>query len=303
MPDAQTEALNPSTYNLDCLSSLEMVKAINAEDARVAAAVQQALPRVAESIDAIAARMALGGRLVYIGAGTSGRLGVLDASECPPTFSVPPGLVIGIIAGGDDALRNSIEAAEDDHVQAGKDLKALGIRSLDSVVGITASGSTPYVLGGLDYASHQGALTIGVACNRPAAISQYAKISILVPVGPEVISGSTRLKAGSAQKMVLNMLSTGVMVRMGKTYGNLMIDLKPSNAKLRLRAVRLLREVCPLDAAQAQELLETCQWEVKTAAAAFHLQCDPQEARSALDEVGGRLRTILDDCPPAEVAG
>jgi N-acetylmuramic acid 6-phosphate etherase len=300
MDNLQTESLNPNSRNLDCLGTLEMVQVINAEDAKVASAVQESLPQVAAAIDSIAERMGRGGRLVYIGSGTSGRLGVLDASECPPTFSVSTDKVVGVIAGGDSALRYSVEAAEDSPKQGEYDLHVLGIGPLDSVVGITASGSTPYVLGGLHFARQRGALTVGITCNEPAPISQVSQISILVPVGPEVISGSTRMKAGTAQKMVLNMLSTGVMVRQGKTYGNLMIDLKPSNAKLQSRALRLVQQLCPLDKDQTQRLLESCDWEVKTAIAAFHLQSTPQYARSSLEKVSGRLRSILEDCPPME---
>jgi N-acetylmuramic acid 6-phosphate etherase len=302
MDDLQTESLNPSSRNLDCLSTLEMVQVINAEDALVAPAVQKALPQVAAAIDAIAERMGRGGRLVYIGSGTSGRLGVLDASECPPTFSVPPNVVIGVIAGGDNALRYSVEAVEDSHELGEHDLQMLHIGPLDSVVGITASGSTPYVLGGLRFANQQGALTVGVACNDPAPISQASQIVILVPVGPEVIAGSTRMKAGTAQKMVLNMLSTGVMVRLGKTYGNLMIDLKPSNAKLQSRALRMVQQLCPIDADQARQILESCDWEVKTTVAAFHMQSTAQQARAALEKVSGNLRAVLDGCSPTETA-
>jgi N-acetylmuramic acid 6-phosphate etherase len=297
----QTESLNPNSQNLDCQSTLQMVQIINAEDARIAPAVQKVLPQVAAAIDAIAERMARGGRLVYIGSGTSGRLGVLDASECPPTFSVSPDKVVGIIAGGDTALRHSVEAAEDSPERGAQDLQMLNISPMDSVVGITASGSTPYVQGGLHFAQQQGALTVGIACNDPAPISKVSQVSILVPVGAEVISGSTRMKAGTAQKMVLNMLSTGVMIRLGKTYGNLMIDLKASNTKLRSRAIRLVQQLCPLDLDQAQRLLEDCDWEVKTAIAAFHQKSTPQQARAALEKVSGRLRTILEnELPPEE---
>jgi N-acetylmuramic acid 6-phosphate etherase len=297
----QTESLNPNSQNLDCLSTLQMVQIINAEDARIAPAVQKVLPQVAAAIDAIAERMARGGRLVYIGSGTSGRLGVLDASECPPTFSVSPDKVVGIIAGGDTALRHSVEAAEDSPERGAQDLQMLNISPMDSVVGITASGSTPYVQGGLHFAQQQGALTVGIACNDPAPISKVSQVSILVLVGAEVISGSTRMKAGTAQKMVLNMLSTGVMIRLGKTYGNLMIDLKASNTKLRSRAIRLVQQLCPLDLDQAQRLLEDCDWEVKTAIAAFHQKSTPQQARAALEKVSGRLRTILEnELPPEE---
>ncbi len=276
------------------MNTLQMVQTINNEDARVSEAVKECLPEIAAAIDAIAERMQHGGRLVYLGAGTSGRLGVLDASECPPTFSVPPGLVIGLIAGGERALRNAVEAVEDRPEEAEKDLKDLPLTPSDSLVGISASGSAPYVLGGLRYARALGALTVGVACNRPAVLSDAAEITILADTGPEIISGSTRLKAGSAQKMILNMLSTGVMVRLGKTYGNLMVDLQVTNDKLRKRAVRLVEQTCALEENQAQALLESCSWQVKTAIAAFYLKCTPQEARTALQAANGILRQVIE---------
>jgi N-acetylmuramic acid 6-phosphate etherase len=287
-----TEALNPATLQLDQLSTLDFLRVVNSEDARVATAVQAALPEIAAALDGITERMQRGGRLIYFGAGTSGRLGVLDASECPPTFSVPPGLVVGLIAGGDVALRTSVEAAEDSPEQGRADLEALRLQESDCVVGIAASGRTPYVLGGLDYARSIGALTIGLACNKPAALSEHAEISILVAVGPEVLSGSTRLKSGTAQKMVLNMLSTGAMVKLGKTYGNLMVDVRPTNAKLRIRAQRLLQQATGLAEASALELLERCEWEVKTAIAAHLLTCDAPTARQKLAEAGGYLRKL-----------
>jgi N-acetylmuramic acid 6-phosphate etherase len=288
-----TESPNPRTRQLDQLSTLELVQLMNEEDALVAGAVRQALPQIAAAIDAIAARLGRGGRLVYLGAGTSGRLGVLDASECPPTFSVSPDLVIGLIAGGDSALRRSVEAAEDDPHAGAADLQAHHLTEADCVVGLTASGRTPYVLGALDYARSLGALTIGVACNRPAAITEHAQISILAAVGPEVLSGSTRLKSGTAQKMILNLLSTGVMVRLGKTYGNLMVDLRPTNAKLRLRARRLLVQAAGVDDATALTLLERCNWEVKTAIVVHRFSCPPEEARQKLDAAGGFVRAVI----------
>lgn len=256
--------------------------------------MQQALPEIATAIEAIAARLKRGGRLIYTGAGTSGRLGVLDASECPPTFSVPPGLVVGLIAGGDQALRQSVEAVEDKPEQGKADLQAIDLHADDCVVGLTASGRTPYVLGGLDYARSIRALAVGVACNRPAAISEHAEISILASVGPEALSGSTRLKSGTAQKMILNMLSTGVMVRLGKTYGNLMVDLRPTNTKLRQRALSLLCQVTKIDEGTAASLLESCDWEVKTAIVAYSLGCMPGDARQLLAEAGGFVRAVLE---------
>lgn len=289
-----TERINPETADLDRMPTLELVAAFNRQDARVAAAVAEALPQIAEVIDRAAERMRRGGRLIYFGAGTSGRLGVLDASECPPTFSAPPGLVVGIIAGGDKALRESIEAAEDRPEDGEADLRGLGLKPEDTVVGLTASGRTPYVLGGLRYARQVGALAVGVACNRPAALSAEADVAILAEVGPEVLSGSTRLKSGTAQKMILNMLSTGIMVRLGKTYGNLMIDVRPSNAKLKVRAARLLRQASGLCEEEAQALLEQSGWEVKTALVMAQLGCDAAEARQKLEQAGGFVREVLE---------
>ncbi len=289
-----TESINPAALDLDTLPTADLVHLMNAEDQRVAEAVAQALPEIAAAVDAIAARMRQGGRLIYIGAGTSGRLGVLDASECPPTFGVAPGLVVGLIAGGDAALRRSIEAAEDRPEQGQADLQSINLAPEDCVVGLAASGRTPYVLGGLDYARSAGALAVGVACNRPSAISAHAGISILAAVGPEILSGSTRLKSGSAQKMILNMLSTGVMVRLGKTYGNLMVDLRPTNEKLRRRAKRLFCLASGCDEKDAEKWLENCKWEVKTAIVAYRLHCPPDVARRRLDLAGGFVRKVLE---------
>ena len=290
-----TESVNLATLDLDKLPTSELVRVINDEDARVAGAVQQALPEIASAIDAIAARMRRGGRLIYTGAGTSGRLGVLDASECPPTFGVSPTLVVGLIAGGDSALRQSVEAAEDRSEQGQTDLQEINLRTEDCVVGLTASGRTPYVLGGLDYARSIGALAVGVACNRPSVISQHSDITILAAVGPEILSGSTRLKSGTAQKMILNMLSTAVMVRLGKTYGNLMIDLRPSNNKLQERALRLFCQVSGCNEKGAKVVLESCNWEVKTAIVAYRLECTPEEARRKIALAGGFVRKVLED--------
>jgi len=231
-----TEQPNPNSYNIDQLSTLDILGTINNEDQRVARAVREVLPAISEAVDAIYARILRGGRLIYTGAGTSGRLGVLDAAECVPTFGTPPELVVGVIAGGQAAMFRSIEGAED-RVDAGADdLKALHLTEWDTVVGIAASGTTPYVLGALTYATHVGALTVGLTCNKPAPILDAAQIKIGVMVGPEVITGSTRMKAGSAQKLILNMISTAVMVRLGKVYGTLMVDVQITNDKLVRRA-------------------------------------------------------------------
>lgn len=289
-----TERPNPATANLDQMTTLQLVAAMNQQDALVAGAVAQALAQIAETIDRAAERMRRGGRLIYFGAGTSGRLGVLDASECPPTFSAPPGLVVGLMAGGDKALRSSVEEVEDQEAAGEADLKSIRLTELDTAVGLTASGRTPYVLGGLRYARSIGALAVGIACNRPAALSDAADIAILAPVGPEVLSGSTRLKSGTAQKMILNMLSTGVMVRLGKTYGNLMIDLRPTNGKLRVRAARLLRQASGITEEQSQALLEASAWEVKTALVMAKLGCSASEARAKLAEAGGFVRKVIE---------
>ena len=289
-----TESINPASQDLDRLSTLELVRVMNSEEAKIAAAVAETLPQIAAAIDEIAVRIPRGGRLIYTGAGTSGRLGVLDASECPPTFSVSPELVVGIIAGGERALRSAGEAAEDDPQAGAADLMAIDLKADDSVVGLSASGRTPYVIGGLRYARSVGALTVGVACNRPAAMSEVCDIAILVGVGAEVLSGSTRLKSGTAQKMVLNMLSTGVMVRLGKTYGNLMIDVRPSNAKLKVRAARLLSLATGLSEDAAGRLLLETDWEVKTAVVVARLGCGALEARRRLAAAGGRVREVLE---------
>ncbi|MFN2129273.1 MAG: N-acetylmuramic acid 6-phosphate etherase, partial [Anaerolineae bacterium] len=234
-----TEAPNPRTSDIDTLSSLEIVTLINDEDARVAGAVRAQLPEIAHAVDAIVGRLQRGGRLFYFGAGTSGRLGVLDASEMPPTFSVPRDLVQGWIAGGDSALRRSAEAAEDDAAAGAQAVRKANVTEADVVVGIAASGTTPWVLGAVTEARERGAATIGLTCNPDAPLAHAAEMAIVPVVGPEVIAGSSRMKAGTAQKMVLNMLSTATMIRLGKVYGNLMVDVRPTNDKLRRRAARI----------------------------------------------------------------
>lgn len=283
----QTEGRNPRTTDIDTLSTLEACRRMNDEDHIVAEAVQSALPAIAEGVDAIAAAFRAGGRLVYVGAGTSGRLGVLDASECPPTFSVPHEMVVGVIAGGRVALTDAVEGAEDSPEQGAADVDGLGIGENDVVAGITASGRTPYVLGALDRGRARGARTIGVANCDPAAIVQHCEIAILAVTGPEVLTGSTRLKAGSAQKMVLNMLSTLAMVRIGKTYGNLMIDVMPTNAKLRDRARRILVTATGHSPEESAHALRESGYEVKTAAVMLLAGVDAAEARRRLEEADG----------------
>lgn len=289
-----TELRNPYTMEIDCLSTLEMVERINREDQRVALAVRAELPAIARAIDAIAERMRQGGRLIYVGAGTSGRLGILDASECPPTFSTSPEQVIGLIAGGAQAVTSAVENAEDDAEAGAADLAGVEVGPLDCVVGIAASGATPYVIGALQEAQRRGALRISLACNRPALIEQFAEINIAAVVGPEVITGSTRMKAGTAQKMVLNMLSTGVMVRLGKTFGNLMVDVQQTNAKLRRRACRIVAQACSVQEEEAERALQTCDGEVKTAIVVLLTGLDPQAARLRLQQADGMVRRALE---------
>lgn len=297
-----TEASNPATEAIDTLPTLEMVRLMNAEDRKVAEAVAEELPRIAAAIEAIAARMRQGGRLIYVGAGTSGRLGVLDASECPPTFGVSPGRVVGVIAGGLPALTTAVERAEDRTEDGSAQIAALQVDERDTVVGIAASGSTPFVIGAMEEARKRGALVISLACNRPTPIEAIADIAIAPLVGPEVITGSTRLKAGTAQKMVLNMLSTGVMVKLGKTFGNLMVDLQATNAKLTARARRIVVQAYalgrpdapPLSEEEAARILEQCDGEVKTAIVSLLADVPPEEARAQLRAVDGVVRYALE---------
>ncbi|MEN9231689.1 MAG: N-acetylmuramic acid 6-phosphate etherase [Thermostichus sp. DG02_5_bins_236] len=297
-PASLTESLNPATADLDALSTLELVLRINAEDRCVPEAVAGQAKPMAAAIDAIAERMQKGGRLIYFGAGTSGRLGVLDAAECPPTFSTQPGQVVGLIAGGERALTQAVEGAEDDGEAGALALGNLDLQRRDSVVGIAASGCTPFVLGGIQAARQVGALTIGLACNHPSPLTEQVDIAIAPLVGPEVILGSTRMKAGTAQKLVLNTLSTGVMVRLGKTYGNLMVDLQANNTKLKRRAERMVALACDLDPAAAAHLLQACNGEVKTAILVALLGCSAQQARQHLQKAHGRIRQVLDSALP-----
>ncbi|MBL8094966.1 MAG: anhydro-N-acetylmuramic acid kinase [Anaerolineales bacterium] len=292
-PSALTEARNPQTEHIDELSTAELVRVINAEDSRVAPAVAVELPRIAEAIDRVAERMRAGGRLIYFGAGTSGRLGVLDAAECPPTFGTAPDEVVARLAGGAPAITQSVEGAEDDPAAGAQAIAELQVTATDSVMGIAASGGTPYVLGALQEARRRGALTLSLACNRPSAVEALADVAIAPLVGPEVVTGSTRLKAGTAQKLVLNMLSTGVMIRLGKTLGNLMVDVRPINAKLRERARRIVSEACDLSPGDSTALLERCGDEVKTAIVVGRTGLDPAAARAQLAAAGGRIQAAI----------
>src|SRR5579875_2117682 len=293
MDHLQTEARNPASTRLDEMTALEIVRLMNAEDARVVPAVASQAEPLARAVEIIADRLRRGGRLLYVGAGTSGRLGVLDASECPPTFNSPPEQVIGIIAGGPAALTRAVEGAEDHPEQGACDLESLGVSSRDVVVGIATSGRTPYVLGAVAYARRQGAFTIGIACNTDAELNSQVDLPIVPVVGPEVVSGSTRLKAGTATKLVLNILSTGAMVLLGKTYGNLMVDLRASNSKLRARTNRIVRFLTGLSVEEADALLRRCGGELKTALVAHLGGIEPEEARSRLAAAGGQVRKAL----------
>jgi N-acetylmuramic acid 6-phosphate etherase len=285
-----SEQANRLSRDLDLRPTLEMVALMHAEDRRMLAAVRSTLPVIAQVVDAVAERMRRGGRLIYLGAGTSGRLGVLDAAECPPTFNAPPGQVIGVIAGGNDALTSSAEGAEDDAGAGRQAVAGLDVKERDSVVGIAASGRTPYVVAGLEEARRRGALTVALTCNLPAPLAEPADYVLAPLVGPEVITGSTRLKAGTAQKLTLNMLSTAVMVRLGKTYGNLMVDVRALNAKLRARARRIVAQACRIDDQAAEAALARSDGEVKVAIVGYLAGCSPQAARDRLARAGGMVR-------------
>lgn len=297
MTRSTTEARNPASEKIDTLTALEIVRLINDEDSRVVPAVCRESAPIARAVEIIADRLRAGGRLIYIGAGTSGRLGVLDASECPPTFSTPPEMVVGIIAGGYGALTRAVEGAEDHPETAVEDLKAASLSSCDVVVGIATSGRTPYVIGGLKYAREIGAFAIGLACNDGSALVGAADLMITPVVGPEVISGSTRLKAGTATKLVLNTLTTGAMVLLGKTYGNLMVDLKATNAKLIQRTRRIVAELTGLTESEAEQQLACCGGELKTAVVAHRHRISAEEARQRLSQAGNQLRRALTPVP------
>lgn len=288
-----SESRNVFTRELDRRSDEQVVGLMHVEDRRAVRAVRAVLPDIARAVDAIAARMAQGGRLIYVGAGTSGRLGVLDASECPPTFGVDPHVVVGVIAGGDVALRRAVEGAEDVAEDGARAVADLNVGPLDTVVGITASGRTPYVLGALEEARRRGALTVGVICNLPAPVADLAEITIAPLVGPEVITGSTRLKAGTAQKLVLNMLSTATMIRLGKVYDNLMVDVQQDNEKLRARARRIVMEATGVDVETAASALQQSGGDVKVAIVSLLTQRPPGEARERLLRSGGRIREAI----------
>lgn len=293
--DLTTEARNPASSQIDRLDSLQIVQLMNQQDTLIAAAVGTQAETIARSIDVIAERISQGGRLIYLGAGTSGRLGVLDASECPPTFNTPPEMVVGLIAGGLDALTRSIEGAEDHPETAQFDLEQVRLSAADVLVGIATSGRTPYVIAGLQYAKALGTATIGLTCNENSELAGIPDLLVAPIVGPEVISGSTRLKAGTATKMVLNMLTTGTMVRLGKTFENLMVDLRASNNKLTERTRRIVTILTGLETAAAQALLDDCDGELKTALVSQLRKTSPAEARQFLEKSGGHLRQALEE--------
>ncbi|WP_407675893.1 N-acetylmuramic acid 6-phosphate etherase [Peterkaempfera bronchialis] len=288
-----TEAVRPDLADLDLLPTAELARLMNAEDASVPAAVAAALPRIAAAVDAVAERMARGGRLVYAGAGTAGRLGALDAAECPPTFGTGPGQVVAVLAGGRTAATAAVEGAEDDTEAAVADLDALRIGPDDTVIGVSASGRTPYAVAAVRHARVLGALTVGLACNPGSELAAAAAYAIEVATGPELIAGSTRLKAGTAQKLVLNMVSTLTMVRLGKTYGNLMVDLRPTNAKLRARAHRLVAQATGCSDEEVSAALAATGGEVKPAILCLLADLDPETAARLLTESRGRLREAL----------
>ena len=288
-----TETVNPASANIDTLSPLQIVRLMNAEDATIPQAIAREAETIARAISVITERIREGGRLIYIGAGTSGRLGVLDASECPPTFSTPPEMVVGLIAGGDSALRKAAEGVEDHPETAVDDLQRIGLSKADVIVGIASSGRTPYVIGGLEYARSVEAFAIGLVCNEESAVTQVADLMITLVVGPEIITGSTRMKAGTATKMVLNMLTTATMVQLGKTYGNLMVDLRASNTKLIARSCRLVSQLTGITESQAQKQLQKCDGELKTTVVMVRLGIAPNAARQILSDCDNQLRLAL----------
>jgi N-acetylmuramic acid 6-phosphate etherase len=290
-----TEQVNPRTKDIDRLQTRSIVRLINDEDRSVAEAVYRALDRVAAAVDLAAERLGSGGHMFYIGSGTSGRLGVLDASECSPTFGVSPDLIRGIIAGGPDALSRAIEGAEDNQEQGARDLESVGLTQQDAVVGLSASGNTPYTLGAIQYAKQTGAGTVSITCNPSSKLAALAEVNIVVAVGPEVIAGSSRMKAGTAQKMVLNMLSTATMIKMGLVYGNLMSNLVATNEKLMRRAVEIIGAEAGLDQQKAALLFESAGRDLRVALVMSKLTVPKEKAESLLENHGGSVRRVLDE--------
>ena len=288
-----TEQRKPNTMNIDTLSTLEMVKLINEEDHKVAEAVSLVAGQIALAVDLIADRLSKGGRLIYCGAGTSGRLGILDAVECPPTYSTDPEMVQCLMAGGYGAIFKAVEGAEDSKELGVQDMKNISFTAGDVLVGIAASGRTPYVLGCMEYAKTLGAATVSVTCCPGSVLDTFADIGIAPAPGPEVVTGSTRMKSGTAQKMVLNMLSTGAMIKLGKVYGNLMGDVKPSNEKLIRRCVTIVCAATECDEATAVAALEACEYRPKTAIVMVLMGVDAREAKALLHQADGRVAKVL----------
>ncbi|VDG31873.1 N-acetylmuramic acid 6-phosphate etherase [Lactobacillus pentosus] [Lactiplantibacillus mudanjiangensis] len=288
-----TESRNPASAHLDDMATADIVTLMNQEDAKVSQSIQSQIPAIAQAVDRIVTVFKAGGRLIYMGAGTSGRLGVLDAAECVPTFGTDPAMVRGIIAGGDQAMTVAVEGAEDSLTLGEQDLTALHLTEHDAVVGLAASGRTPYVIGALKYANQVGATTISLACNEQAVISELADVAIEVAPGPEVLSGSTRLKAGTAEKMVLNMLSTIAMVKIGKVYHNLMVDVKPTNEKLVIRAKHIIELATGVDAVTAASLFDAANQDVKTAIVMALADVDVTTAQQRLQQADGVVRDAL----------
>lgn len=292
-----TETRNPHTMELDRMSELEIVTAMNQEDAKVPQAVSRCLPQIAQAAAFAVEAFRSGGRMFYLGAGTSGRLGVLDAAECPPTFGVPRKMVVGLIAGGDQAFTTAIEGAEDSLTLAEEELKAHDLSGRDFVVGIAASGRTPYVLGGLEYAKSLGCHTAAIACNAGSAVGKAAELAIEVDCGPEVLTGSTRLKSGTAQKLILNMISTASMVRMGKVYQNLMVDVVQTNEKLCVRAENIVMQATGVDRTEARRVIDEAGGSAKTAITMILAGCTAQQAAQRLEAAGGFVRAAIQSSP------
>jgi len=288
-----TEQRNPNTMNIDTLSTLDMIKLINREDYKVAEAVSLVTDKIAEAVDLISDRLSKGGRLIYCGAGTSGRLGILDAVECPPTYSTEPELVQSLMAGGYPAIFKAVEGAEDSPELGAEDMKNISFNAGDVLVGIAASGRTPYVMGCMEYAKTLGAATIAVTCCPGSLLDTYADIGISPAPGPEVVTGSTRMKSGTAQKMVLNMLSTGTMIKLGKVYGNLMVDVKPSNEKLIRRCITIVCAAAECDEATATAALEACEYRPKIAIVMVRKGIGTEEAKMQLEQAGGRIAKVF----------
>jgi len=292
--NARTEETNPATKDIDRWPTIDIVKQINSEDKTVAEAVSLVIDRVAQAVDLIVQKLSAGGRMIYVGTGTSGRLGVLDASECPPTFGVSSDLIKGVIAGGYKALHSSVEAAEDNSEQAEPDLDSFRVSSNDVVVGISASGNTPYTLGAVEYGKKLGAVTISISCNPESRMAVAADVSIAPVVGPEVLAGSSRMKAGTAQKMILNMLSTATMIKMGLVYSNLMSNLRATNDKLRRRACAILAEEAGIDAEEASQIFKSADEDLRVALLMARAKVSRSDAESLLAKFGNSVRRALD---------